>query len=118
MKTFAFGLIAAVMLAGCCSDGRSSSPAELVMVRTVPVSEYKKTVSLLTDEIEKQNRYEARDVKHDIYGDHVTIAVYAERMTNNRLQMRSIVKLQNEVCKLQRENAKLKEELTNAKKAK
>ena len=118
MKTFAFGLIAAVMLAGCCSDGRSSSPAELVMVRTVPVSEYKKTVSLLTDEIEKQNRYEARDVKHDIYGDHVTIAVYAERMTNNRLQMRSIVKLQNEVCKLKRENAALKEELVNAKKAK
>lgn len=118
MKTLMISAIAAVILTGCCTDGRSSSPSELVMVRTVPVSKYKETVSLLTDEIEKQNCYEARDVKHEIYGGKVTIAVYAERMTNNRLQMRSIVKLQNEVCRLQKENAELKEELNNAKKAK
>ena len=118
MKAFVFGLIAAVMFSGCCSDGRTSSPSELVMVRTVPVSKYKETVSLLTDEIEKQNRYEAMDVKHEIYGGHVTIAVYAKRMSDSRLNMRSIVKLQNEVCRLQNENAELKEELDNAKKAK
>lgn len=118
MKALMISVIAAVVLTGCCTDGRTSSPSELVMVRTVPVSKYKETVSLLTDEIEKQNRYEARDVKHEIYDGRVTIAVYAERMSDTRLNMRSIVKLQNEVCRLQKENADLKKELDNAKKTK
>lgn len=118
MKALIVSVIAAVILTGCCTDGRTSSPSELVMVRTVPVSKYKETVSLLTDEIEKQNRYEAMDVKHEIYGDRVTIAVYAERMSDSRVKTRSIVKLQNEVCRLQKENAALKKELEDAKKSK
>jgi len=118
MKALMISAIAAVILTGCCTDGRTSSPSELVMVRTVPVAKYKETVSLLTDEIEKQNRYEAVDVKHEIYGDHATIAVYAERMTDSRVKTRSIVKLQNEVCRLKKENADLKKELEDAKKSK
>lgn len=118
MKKLIIFAIAAILFTGCCTDGRTVRPPELVMVRSVPVSKYKETVSLLTEEIEKQNRYEAIDVKHEIYGGDVIIAVYAERMTDRRMNMRSIVKLQNEVIKLKRENASLKEELDNAKKAK
>ena len=118
MKALIVSVISAVILAGCCTDGRTSSPSELVMVRTVPVSKYKETVSLITDEIEKQNCYEAMDVKHEIYGDRVTIAVYAERMSDTRRNMRSIVRLQNEVCRLLKENSDLKKELDNAKKSK
>lgn len=118
MKKLIICAIAAIFFTGCCTDDRTVCPSELVMVRSVPVSKYKETVSLLTEEIEKQNRYEVVDVKHEIYCGNVIIAVYAERMTDSRLDMRSIVKLQNEVIKLKKENASLKEELDNTKKAK
>ena len=115
MKALMISAIAAVILTGCCTDGRTSSPSELVMVRTVPVSKYKETMSSLHEEIEKYNNYEACDVKTSINNGYVTIAMYAERMTENRSRNRHIVKLQNEVARLTRENADLKKELENAK---
>jgi hypothetical protein len=87
------------------------------MVRNVPVAKYKETLSQMVDEIEKQNIYEAIDVKTDeVYAGKITIAVYAERMSESQLKNRSIVKLQNEVIKLKKENDSLKKELELLKK--
>lgn len=118
MKALMISVIAVVVLTGCCTGGRTSSPSELVMVRTVPVAKYKETVSSLHEEIEKHNNYEARDIQTSVNNGYVTIAMYAERMTVNRSRDRHIIKLQNEVVRLTRENADLKKELQDAKKTK
>ena len=116
MKALIMSILIGIVAAGCCTSERTSHPKELVMVRNVPVAKYKETLSQMVEEIEKQNIYEAMDVKDYIYNGHVTIAVYAERMSESRLNNRSIVKLQNEVVKLKRENDSLKKELELIKK--
>lgn len=116
MKSLLMAILAGIVAVGCSTNGRTCRPKELVMVRNVPVAKYKETLSQMVDEIEKQNTYEAMDVKDYIYNGHVTIAVYAERMSESRLNSRSIVKLQNEVIKLKRENDSLKKELELLKK--
>ena len=117
MKAMIVAMLAGIVALGCCTDGRTYCPKELVMVRNVPVAKYKETLSQMVEEIEKQNRYEAIDVKTDeVYAGNITIAVYAERMSESRLKNRSIVKLQNEVIKLKKENDSLKKELELLKK--
>ena len=117
MKSLIMAILVGVVAVGCCTDGRRTCrPKELVMVRNVPVAKYKETLSQMVEEIEKQNIYEAMDVKDSIYDGHVTIAVYAERMSESRLKNRSIVNLQNEVIGLKKENDSLKKELELLKK--
>ncbi len=117
MKALIIAILVGIVSVGCCTDGRTCRPKELVMVRNVPVAKYKETLSQMVEEIEKQNRYEAIDVKTDeVYAGNITIAVYAERMRESRLKNRSIVKLQNEVINLKKENDSLKKELELLKK--
>ena len=117
MKALIMAILVGIVAVGCCTDGRTCRPKELVMVRNVPVAKYKETLSQMVEEIEKQNRYEAIDVKTDeVYAGNITIAVYAERMSESRLKNRSIVKLQNEVIRLKKENDSLKKELELLKK--
>ena len=116
MKALIMAILVGIVAVGCCTNGRTCHPKELVMVRSVPVAKYKETLSQMVEDIEKQNTYEAMDVKDYIYNGHVTIAVYADRMSESRLKNRSIVKLQNEVIRLKRENDSLKKELESFKK--
>ena len=117
MKALIIAILVGIVAVGCCTDGRTCRPKELVIVRNVPVAKYKETLSQMVEEIEKHNRYEAIDVKTDeVYAGNITIAVYAERMSESRLKNRSIVKLQNEVIKLKKENDSLKKELELLKK--
>lgn len=117
MKSLIMAIFVGIAVVGCFINGRTCHPKELVMVRNVPVAKYKETLSQMVEDIEKQNIYEAIDVKTDeVYVGNITIAVYAERMSKNRLNSRSIVKLQNEVIRLKRENDSLKMELESFKK--
>ena len=116
MKALIVAVLVGIVALGCCTNGRTCRPKELVMVRNVPVAKYKETLSQMVEEIEKHNIYEAVDVKDCIYNGHVTIAVYAERMSESRLKNRSIVKWQNEAIRLKKENDSLKKELELLKK--
>jgi hypothetical protein len=87
----------------------------LVMERTVPVSEYSKTVDEMAKQIEMQNRYEAMDVQETIYGDKVTIRVIAEKMSVSRSYQRSVVKLQRENCQLKKRVAELEKQIKDSK---
>ena len=87
----------------------------LVMERTVPVSEYSKTVDEMAKQIEMQNRYEAMDVQETIYGDKVTIRVIAEKMSVSRSYQRSVVKLQRENCQLKKRVTELEKQIKDSK---
>lgn len=111
MKKLSFFVVLTLMLiVGCktCDDC-------LVMERTVPVSEYSKTVDEMAKQIEMQNRYEAMDVQETIYGDKVTIRVIAEKMSVSRSYQRSVVKLQRENCQLKKRVAELEKQIKDSK---
>lgn len=111
MKKLSFFVALALMLVvGCktCDDC-------LVMERTVPVSEYSKTVDEMAKQIEMQNRYEAMDVQETIYGDKVTIRVIAEKMSVSRSYQRSVVKLQRENCQLKKRVTELEKQIAASK---
>lgn len=110
MKKFSFFVALVLMLVvGCktCDDC-------LVMERTVPVSEYSKTVDEMAKQIEMQNRYEAMDVQKTIYGDKVTIRVIAENMSVSRSYQRSVVKLQRENCQLKKRVTELEKQIKDS----
>ena len=107
MKKLSFFVALTLMfVVGCktCDDC-------LVMERTVPVSEYSKTVDEMAKQIEMQNRYEAMDVQETIYGDKVTIRVIAEKMSVSRSYQKSIVKLQRENCQLKKRITELEKQI-------
>ena len=111
MKKLSFFVALVLMLiVGCktCDDC-------LVMERTVPVSEYSKTVDEMAKQIEMQNRYEAMDVQETIYGDKVTIRVIAEKMSVSRSYQRSVVKLQRENCQLKKRVTELEKQIKDSK---
>lgn len=111
MKKLSFFVVLTLMLiVGCktCDDC-------LVMERTVPVSEYSKTVDEMAKQIEMQNRYEAMDVQETIYGDKVTIRVIAEKMSVSRSYQRSVVKLQSENCQLKKRVTELEKQIKDSK---
>lgn len=111
MKKLSFFVALALMLVvGCktCDDC-------LVMERTVPVSEYSKTVDEMAKQIELQNRYEAMDVQETLYGDKVTIRVIAEKMSVSRSYQRSVVKLQRENCQLKKRVTELEKQIKDSK---
>ena len=111
MKNLSFFVALVLMLvAGCktCDDC-------LVMERTVPVSEYSKTVDEMAKQIEMQNRYETMDVRETIYGDKVTIRVKAEKMSVSRSYQRSVVKLQRENCQLKKRVTELEKQIKDSK---
>ena len=101
--------IIAVVTTGCVSDG--VQPESLAMTRTVKVADYEKTVTEMSKQIELQNKYEARDVKTQIYGDYITITVYAERMREIDVRTKSLIRLQDENLRLKRELEALKKDL-------
>lgn len=110
MKKLSFFVALVLMLVvGCktCDDC-------LVMERTVPVSEYSKTVDEMAKQIEMQNRYEAMDVQKTIYGDKVTIRVIAEKMSVSRSYQRSVVKLQRENCQLKKRVTELEKQIKDS----
>lgn len=111
MKRLSFFVVLTLMLiVGCktCDDC-------LVMERTVPVSEYSKTVDEMAKQIEMQNRYEAMDVQETIYGDKVTIRVIAEKMSVSRSYQKSVVKLQRENCQLKKRVTELEKQIKDSK---
>ena len=111
MKKLSFFVALALMLVvGCktCDDC-------LVMERTVPVSEYSRTVDEMAKQIELQNRYEAMDVQETLYGDKVTIRVIAEKMSVSRSYQRSVVKLQRENCQLKKRVTELEKQIKDSK---
>jgi len=111
MKKLSFFVaLVLIFVVGCktCDDC-------LVMERTVPVSEYSKTVDEMAKQIEMQNRYEAMDVQDTIYGDKVTIRVIAEKMSVSRSYQRSVVKLQRENCQLKKRVTELEKQIKDSK---
>ena len=101
--------IIAVVTTGCVSDG--VRPESLAMTRTVKVADYEKTVTEMSKQIELQNKYEARDVKTQIYGDYITVTVYAERMREIDARTKSLIRLQDENLRLKKELEALKKDL-------
>ena len=110
MKKLSFFVaLAALLVAGC-----ATTSDQLVMERTVKIKDYTKTVDEMTEEIERNNTYEANDVQTTIYGDRVTIRVIAEKMRLVRRYEKCAVKLQNENASLKRKVSELEKQIKDS----
>ena len=110
MKKLSFFVaLTALLVAGC-----ATTSDQLVMERTVKIKDYTKTVDEMTEEIERNNTYEANDVQTTIYGDRVTIRVIAEKMRLARRYEKCAVKLQNENASLKRKVSELEKQIKDS----